>query len=1169
MWDWIKKQAQKVVRSFKPKPKPAPVKKPVVSKQTKKVVKTIHNIITNKQRPAPYKPYVGSGRLSKPKPKPAPKKPNIWQRAINKAGDLASRKKVRTIENEAYERELAWAEKFLESQVAKKQADIEKQYANLDKQFKAGKLTKSEFYALTKQYNDYVKKQQDIITKQYNIYDKSLKKQASHLQSPLVGKRGQKLIGAVKWLYEGTGTKKVWDYSLGKGDVKTPSAVTAPKRAWITLDNLIQGKRDWKGAPQKVWNDTGEFTPEQRAELAKKKMTLSAPKNENIWDRVKKEWYSSFHQRVVNPKEYSPLGGEVLEAILDPIWMLPTGWGGKVTKAFGKTSTGQSIAKVGSKVKTIWKSDKQPVVKALKWLGASSDDVAKAKSNKVFKKYYDDFEKKFAHLTDDEIRAYQMKMQGIPIKYKNKVRWDKVDDMVDAQKKLYQNYYNIETSLGYSYKGKKFYLPNRKNITSQFGDDFVKEMKTPWFMKHKELDKVVTDRAGMLESGALRGMAHDKLVKSASPRVMWKARKDLKGTGALKDYLMPTRKGLQEATAKIANTPDRLWKKSVLQYRPAWYEYNISHNIPASFMGGGKGTASGYADILKAMWKEKTLNPKLMQNLPDEVVGGLMNTLQSGAKPKTWLGKIDEAVGKFGNAVEDTSRGATFLGAMKGGMNKKDAIKQVNKYLFDYSKTARWEKPLKKVIPFWNWQKNITKFTAKLPFTNPKASKIYSEIRKQFMDKPLEEIPDKEISFTDPDTGKTITYNPRDAYRGKIKIGKKWRSTPFLPVMPEQIGQIGVSPWLKYLAEQFGNKTFYGKTKEGDNPLEDFARLFPQYSVAKDQIDARKDPSSWKESWFTPSGYSKEKQGYDKNAKNYDEKLDKRVTAKNSLGSFLGTGVWKEWDQEGFDTKQKQNAFMKDYLGTDWYKKYPEWDDREKARESLAKKYGYDLDKDVYNGMFAKYDTKFTTDMKERKRKLREASQKFYKKADEGGYQSNESKFWKKYYSYAKGSQARKDLLAKNPQYAKFKSGTYKGKGKSEAGKFWEKYWSADKETRRKLIADNPQYSKKDFKKRPLTAKQKFWKDYYASNPDKRKELIADNPKYSDYKKIDYSKFTASDWAKYWEKRDSDKQKDMAENMKDPKMRSEFTEYKKMIEGSIKTKFKRGTRITWKDAVRT
>ena len=518
-----------------------------------------------------------------------------------------------------------------------------------------------------------------------------------------------------------------------------------------------------------------------------------------------------------------------------------------------------------------------------------------------------------------------------------------------------------------------------------------------------------------------------------------------------------------------------LWRKSVLAMNPAWYVNNIGSNFYSLAASSGVKGFSELGKITKSgsrgMWEKhirrnkdyKTYHDKLKETVPTALKGNIER--EYGEKAR------------LGTAIEDAFRNANFSALKKADASDDEALQLTDRWFFNYS-NRNIERPLKTVFPFWNWTKNLTRLGATMPFTNPRAAKSTNELYDKFYRRPYEALPDGEQSYVDPDTGSKVSYNPKEMYKGRLKVGDNWYNTPFFAFNPESMLNIGVNPYLMTGIEAANGEDRYGNTIANRKLMELLLEKFPQANLAMRYRDAGK---SRFERWFTPSYMGKEKQGQDPKAPNYSASLDNMRRFKRSVKGFFGVPNAVKFDKKEFDTKTRLTKFNSEWFGIDWDKRLDEltkeagdkqfgfndpnspYAKRKAEQEALARKHGFDLQKDIYDNYWSKYDTETT------KRTKRYKQQAFQHSRD----------FWEGYHALPKGDRThrsqrrpytlakfdeweRSGIFGKNP-YLKFpnklnpvalrsQEAKSAGKGKSRAVQ-WNGKWFKTPESRDRYIA--------------------------------------------------------------------------------------------------------------------
>lgn len=566
---------------------------------------------------------------------------------------------------------------------------------------------------------------------------------------------------------------------------------------------------------------------------------------------------------------------------------------------------------------------------------------------------------------------------------------------------------------------------------------------------------------------------------------------------------------VREGASKLS--PMRLWKKSVLKYNPAWHVNNALWNTPASLAAGGKGTAKTYGKIFKGMVKERTFTPQILKDLPSEIV-------QQGIMGKGMASKI-----------EGTARGASYKTLIDKGFTPKQAEKRVNDWLFDYT-TKNYERPIKAVLPFYNWNKGLAKLALKMPFKYPRQAAKFGATNRYLASQQADLPNDQEVK--DPITGETKTYSPKTNMKGKFRIPgtNHWRNLPFYPLDGDQVT---VNPFLQGFNDFKSGKDIFGRDTTQSSIVGKISKFIPQADVASKQykrLEAKFNPAKFKKNWIAETGTSKSGQGIDKSKTNYMKSLDPRDEANSSLASFFGIPRGTDFDPKLNKFKNNMYQFQKKFFATDW-DAIDDYSERTKQQEAMAKSHGFDMPF-VYK-YWSRYDTDFSKAQKAQKDEARKI----------------ESEYWTKYHSLPKGVKGKS--LSQRAKYSQDKLTELLRSGKLSENRFVlkgklrqmisklpeDKAIRAGKEAR--ISAGKAKYARGmakkadyDYAKRTgdwsrwrskygdtRSAKSKFWQSYWGE-PDlaKRREMMRANPQYSkrtitqsDPKKVEEARF----WSRY------------------------------------------------------
>lgn len=586
--------------------------------------------------------------------------------------------------------------------------------------------------------------------------------------------------------------------------------------------------------------------------------------------------------------------------------------------------------------------------------------------------------------------------------------------------------------------------------------------------------------------------------------------------------------------------PMNIWRKSVLQFRPAWYVNNIGYNTQASVLAGGSRALVEQAKLLR---------PKNYRNAMAEVP----KELQTNLAKEAGTGRL----AKLGNRVENVARIGAYKSLIRKGSMPDEAIKRVDKYLFDY-KIKNWERPFKAVMPFWSFQKNLFKAAANMPTDRPLAAAGYNRLddyqNHQYDEDFKKTIPGlKEAGYSDDEIAKIKEEN-RKYFDGKLKLGGRYYNTPFNAFSEKGLSNMSVNPFFEAVAEVVSAKDHFGRELAGNDGsiISRLLSKFPQADLLKQAKSKLWDNPRYKPStqWIGAPGsegygMGKEAQGYGPSKPNYQKSLDKGANLMPNVGAFLGLPKSIPFDGDTLVRGKTMQKLKDEYFAHDWNAEFPNFQDRTVAQKKLFDRYGISQD-EFYKGELAKYDDANTIAIKTMKEDARKkssalfaeygkqpvgtrgvwATQKLKSLVDSGYFDENPflSSFdWlqpkqiqsaQKTIAY-RNAKASGDWSAYQKAYGdgrKHSPYSYNGKffktaesrdryiaglNKKPAADFWKRYAMSDAETRRQLIKDNPQYSKYPTGTKPKTASALFWEQYVASDRQTRRDLIAKNPQFN------------------------------------------------------------------------
>lgn len=720
------------------------------------------------------------------------------------------------------------------------------------------------------------------------------------------------------------------------------------------------------------------------------------------------------------------------------------------------------------------------------------------------------------------------------------------------------------TSFG---RGGKFYIPQTKWARGRLdeynflarqskrrgsvsADDFRQGAIDRYFKSN--IDDVYAGEQNLLRSE--KRAKRDRLVKDYEAEIEPHHQKIDALYDKLPWYMKKDKANVPARVARFAasNTPVKLWKKSVLKYRPAWYVNNALYNTPASVLAGG----------LRALPEQaRLLRPKNLRAAKAELPEGVASKISN---------EVGQAgpLSRFAANVENVPRIAAFRALKAKGYTDDEALKFVDRYLLNY-KVKNWERPIRAVVPFWSFQKGVAKAAAHMPLDRPIAAKGYNlldQYQQQQFDKDFATMVPKlhEMGFSDEEI-EQMRSQQAQMFKGRLKVGGHYITTPFNAFSERGLSSAGINPYIAAAGEVATSTDSFGRTVKGDEStlISRLVSKFPQLQLAKKAKAKFWDNPKYKptKKWIGAPGSGgygmpKEAQGYDPSKPNYQTALDKSNRLGNDITAFFGKPSDIEFNKPTFLRRKLLERVKGEYFSRDWKAEFPDFDARQKAQNALFDRYGVTAD-DFFDKELSKYDTEDTTRIKRLKEDARTknsalfeeygrqpvgtrkvwAAQKLKQLVDSGYFDDNpflESFDWLKpeqiqsaqktiayreakrtsnwaayNTAYGVNQKAQRKLhydLAKLTGNWDLYTRKYGLSEKAKTAKFWQKYYAAPAgETRRRLLLDNPQYAKKSpgssaahpENDRPAAREAKFWQQYSAATPEARRKLLADNPQYN------------------------------------------------------------------------
>ena len=822
-------------------------------------------------------------------------------------------------------------------------------------------------------------------------------------------------------------------------------------------------------------------------------------------------------------------------------------------------------------------AQKQPKMKALINEWAQNGNTIKARAKfEEFKKVTDDL----AALSKDEINALQYLMRpdkrlSASVDKLTRPQLEKVTKLAEKHRSALNLSQKLEIKEGVA-------TPFRKNYIPQYGRGFKPAQKVRqklkagrpdwWFTKRQtkqrtQTKKQLTDSLAARQYGS-RAARHDLPVL----RTIHAGRKDIKENfSRIRDAKKTVKKSAWERVTDVTSLPTKVWKKSVLATNPAWYLNNELFNQIQGITAGGtkfiknqRGTQR-YLQHLKRN-AGRSLKPSELREFTEAIGTDVEKLFGKLADDATRVQKIDNAtfgrLSKVASSQESRARIALYRTYRQHGLDHKAAVKRVDKYLFRYG-TKNWERPIKALVPFWAWQKGLAKAGARMPFQNPKAALMYTELQRYqdfSLDQHFNEIVPKlkELGYTDAEI-EAFRAEHEKYNKGKIRVGDRYINTPFNAFSTKGMDAMGVNPYVAATNESLNATDFFGNKIDPQNSVfwRRIISKFPQLELGLQGFrTARLDVTKPTERWIGEPGSSglgmtKEKQGYDKSKKNYVKSLDPSNNLTKNILAFVGIPRSNVVSMsELFESKRLQKL-TDEYFGTDWDSM--KYDEAQAKRKKLFERYGV-TEQQFFDSKINKYDTPAAQRTKALKADAAALNKMLFEEYSKQKYGTRskwaveklkelnsigyfEKNPYLKSFDWLTGDTVARVNMQKAYELAK-KTGDW--------SQFNIKY--GDRRSAKKIAYDiakktgdwtayrakygvkkqSPhQYQGKFFKTAESRQKYidgEFWRSYAAASKAERKKLMADNPQYNTRKD-----WTQAQWdAANLEKKTSERQRLMS-----------------------------------------
>ena len=435
------------------------------------------------------------------------------------------------------------------------------------------------------------------------------------------------------------------------------------------------------------------------------------------------------------------------------------------------------------------------------------------------------------------------------------------------------------------YKKTPAFLKKTKGVSGYIDEPYTvwtrhDMQKLKWQLTEKLVNKIV-DRYGMpLTGGETVTTGYKIYYPEGFLKDMFSKNKKFAGNtkvqipGFMADELnkMFNAPGAIENFMRATYDPlTKVWKTSVLGLSPRWLFNNFVGNIALNTLGGVVNPLS-YMQAFKKMNQARKIAKEtgitegramakvgIRKGVTDmgiyagearQAASGIARVAETApvqsmfgkALNYTGLPQIAKGMFRVNKNIENFYRTAHYIDKAGKGFSPAKALASVNEFLFDYSAMSSIEKTfIKRVIPFWAWQKNITRLVATYPFRHPTGMAVLQKLSKITQEVQDDEAEEKGTTIENkflPDWFKSYIETPLKSGKENLFLSTRGLN-PFADVGMLAGGWksylSSINPLLKIPLERATGQSFY---KEGD-----FTSPFKnQYSSSNEKVL----PSWWR-----------------------------------------------------------------------------------------------------------------------------------------------------------------------------------------------------------------------------------------------------------------------------------------------------------------------------------
>lgn len=180
----------------------------------------------------------------------------------------------------------------------------------------------------------------------------------------------------------------------------------------------------------------------------------------------------------------------------------------------------------------------------------------------------------------------------------------------------------------------------------------------------------------------------------------------------------PNEKSLSFKAGRVYDQVTGTWKVTVLALSPSWHVGNLKGNAIMLTIGGGPRAILELPEALRQVRKGEApveiLASGFRASLDDMAPGAGGGTVRRAGR------RVVKGSFAMNSFVDNVGRTAVYLSERKKGVSHEAGISAALRAMGDFGRmTPKERRIVRRLAPFWAWQKHITILTFRLPIENP------------------------------------------------------------------------------------------------------------------------------------------------------------------------------------------------------------------------------------------------------------------------------------------------------------------------------------------------------------------------------------------------------------------------------------------------------------------